>query len=289
MTTGSHITGCREINLFVMKYIIMCFCIMGLMTNGYSQSKIGKAENSVSRSSERSSSRDYDDDDSDGDGFFVETFGGIIVEALMYMTYYTLIETPFETQYPASQAPLTPYPYTNPKKGNYTFSMDEAYSPFRAEITGRYISENKAMKGMNVTLDMRFLKRMGFEFDYHQLWERNFNFGNDQLAFYNLMAKYYRIRAEQIDAWWGVGTTYIDGNVDQFGFTYGLGTELFFANPLSLEVNFKQTFINSETVNKLNLMLNFHIKRYKVIGGYEHLKIGSQRFPTFTLGGSLFL
>ena len=266
-----------------MKYIIIYLVIIGLVSNCYSQSKIQKAENSLSRS-ERVSFRNQDDDNDDGVDFFADTFDGVILEAFMYLTYYTLIETPFEMQHQTSQAPLTPYPYKNSKKGNYTFSPEDEYSRFRTEISSRYISENNAIKGMNVTLDMRFLKRIGIALDYHQLWERNLNFGNDHLAFYNLLAKYYRIRTENMDAWWGIGTTYVDGNVNQFGFTYGLGTELFFAKPLSLEINFDQTLINSETVNKFNVLLNYHISKYKAIGGYNHLKIGTQHFSSVTLG-----
>jgi len=45
--------------------------------------------------------------------------------------------------------------------------------------------------------------------------------------------------------------------------------------------------INNETVNKFNALLNYHKKRYKFSGGYEHLKIGSQDFSTITLGVGL--
>ncbi len=59
------------------------------------------------------------------------------------------------------------------------------------------------------------------------------------------MAKYNRVRTERFNAWWGLGTAYVDGDVNELGFTYGLGAELFFIKPLSVESNFNQTLINN--------------------------------------------
>ncbi|WP_242155912.1 hypothetical protein [Aestuariivivens sediminis] len=272
-----------------MKHFIICFSFICLITNAsYAQTKIGKAENSLENKDEQATSNDQEDWDGEGNDFFVGTFAEVIAEALLYVSYYTLIESPFEGEHRGSRASLTRHPYNKSNKGSYSYNLDENYSTFRTELSSRYISENNALKGMNLALEMRFIKRLGVELDYHQLWERNFNFGNDNLAFYNMLVKYYRVRTEKLDAWWGIGTTYVDGMVDQFGFMYGLGAELFFAKPLSLIVIFKQTFINSETVNTLNLMLNYHIRQFKVIGGYQGLKIGSQRFSMITLGTGIF-
>ena len=141
---------------------------------------------------------------------------------------------------------------------------------------------------MHLNLETRFLKRVSLETGYLQLWEYNPNFGTDNLALYTMLGKYYRVRSEKFDAFWGLGVSYVDGAVDEFGFTYGIGAEWFFSRPLSVEINFNQTFINSQTVNKLNALLNYHYKQYKFIGGYEHLKIGNQDFSNATLGLSIF-
>jgi len=269
-----------------MKQFLICLALLCLITNvSFSQTKIRSAEKSLN--SGKTSSDDDDDYSDDGD-LFEEVFGEIIGEAFLYLTYYTFIESPTEGGQPMSYAPLTKYPYNNSIKGNYTYGLDDDYSNFRTEFTGRYITESSSLKGMHLNLEMRFAKRMGLEFDYQQLWEKNAYLGNDQLALYNLFVKYYRVRTEKIDLWWGIGGSYVDGDVDRFGFTYGLGFELFFAKPLSAEINFNQTFINSETINKFNVLLNYHIDQYKIIGGYEHLKIGTQRFSMATLGIGVF-
>ncbi|GAA4280665.1 hypothetical protein [Gaetbulibacter aestuarii] len=274
-----------------MKRTLLCLIVFVLTTQiGFSQSKINRAENSLKKKPEPSSARSYsgsdDDDDSSSDlGFFGEFFADIFIQGFSFLTYQTFIGTPNE--FPNSY--VTKYPFNNSDKGNYNVGLDENFSRFRTDLSGRYLFENNTLKSMDLSLNLRFLRRFGLDFDYYQLWENNPNFGKDNLAIYDFLAKYYRVRAEKFDLWWGLGTTYVGGEVHQFGFTYGLGMEWFFANPLSIEANFNQSFINTETVNKLNFLLNYHKKNFKLIGGYEHLKIGSQDFSNITVGVGLFL
>jgi opacity protein-like surface antigen len=255
----------------------------------FSQSKIERAEKSLKKDTntkEKSKSNQTNtqsNNDSSGN-FLTEAVGGLFVQIFVYSIYYAAIESPPEMENKASRAFITKYPYYNSNKGNYDYTWSEDINIFRTDMSARYISENTRLKGMHLNLEMRFLKRLAIEADYLQLWENNPNFGTDNLAIYTTLAKYNRIRTEKIDAWWGLGASYIDGSVNKFGFTYGLGAEWFFAKPISAEVNFNQTFINSETVNKFDGLLNYHFKEYKIIGGYEHIKIGSQNFSTMTLG-----
>ncbi|RED49991.1 outer membrane beta-barrel protein [Seonamhaeicola aphaedonensis] len=273
-----------------MKKVTCCFLLMFFLSaQSYSQTKLGKAEGSLKDNDQKVSRSSNNHHDSDYDDSFVAVIAYYAAEAVLSVSYYTLIESPFEYGNHASTAGITKRPYYTLNKGNYNFSPnEEEINFFRADLSGYYISENNNLKGMHLNLDMRFLKRMGAELDYLQLWENNPNFGKDHLALYSLLAKYYRVRTEKFDLYWGLGTTYVDGSVDEFGFTYGLGAELFFAKPMSLEVNFSQTYINSQTINKFNGLLNYHVKQYKVMGGYEHLKIGSQDFSMITLGIGVF-
>ena len=265
-----------------------CFIfLMGMLC--FSQSKIEKAEkslkkdNNTSKNSRSNHSNTQNNNDSNSN-FLTEAVGGLFVQVFVYGIYYAAIESPIEKENKASNAFITKHPYCNSDKGNYSYDWNEDVTLFRTDVSGRYIFENSRIKGMHINLDMRFLKRISLEADYLQLWENNPNFGKDALAIYTTLAKYNRIRTEKFDAWWGLGASYIDGSVDTFGFTYGLGGEWFFAKPISAEVNFNQTFINSETVNKFDGLLNYHFKEYKIIGGYEHLKIGNQKFSTMTIG-----
>ena len=266
-----------------MKQLMICLVLIGLLTNfSYSQTKIERSESSLNEKRDRSH-KDWDDD-SDSDNWLVDVFG----EVFFYLTYYTFFEFPDEVESPMSQAFVTKYPYYTSKKGNYNYTADDNMSQFRAEFVGRYVSESNDIKGLDFNLDMRFAKRVGIELGYRKLWEKNPEFGNDQIALFNLLVNYHRVRSEQFDLWWGIGTTHVGGNVNTFGFTYAVGAELFIAKPISMEMNFNQTFINTETVNKFNVLLNYHLNRYKLTGGYDQLKIGSQKFTSLTFGVGVF-
>lgn len=270
----------------------ICF-LLSIGMSCFSQSKIEKAEKSLmkkGKATENSESKftNSESHTSSENHFFTELVGGFIVKVFAYTIYGLAIESPFETSHQASNAYLSKYPYYDSKKGNYTYEWNEHTPLFRNSLTARYLTENSTLKGMHLNLELRFFKRLAIESDYLQLWEDNPNFGSDNLAIYTALAKYHRIRSEKFDAWWGLGTTFIDGSVDKFGFTYGLGAQWFFAKPISVEVNFNQTLMNNETVNKFNGLLNYHFKQHKIIGGYEHLRIGNQNFYSVTLGVGVF-
>ncbi len=276
-----------------MKRSTLFFAILILLCNlSQAQGKLEKAEHSLtdkeerdnrSRSRSNNSYDSYDSSDSQ-DSFLAETFGLFFAEMFLYASYYTIVETPVERDYRGSTAAITKYPYRNSNKGNYAYEWTEDTQLFRATLSSRFIAENRKLYGNHLNLDTRFFQRAGLEIDYLQLWEENTNFGNNSLAIYTALAKYHRVRTERFNAWWGLGAAYVDGQVDEWGFTYGLGAELFFAKPMSVEANFNQTFINDRTVNKFNALLNYHVNRYKLTGGYEHLKIGSQDISTFSAG-----
>lgn len=266
-------------------YLIIFMLIFGT-TAFYGQGKLEKAEEDLKSEKKQESSSDKKTTSSD-DNFLVSALGELFIDLVFYSSYALLIESRAEVENLASDASITKYPYYQANKGNYSYDWDEGTSVSRFTFSSRYIFENTRIEGNHLTMELRFLKRMGLEFDYLQLWEKNPNFGEYSLALYTFMAKYNRIRTEKFDAWWGVGGTLIDGNVNDLGFTYGLGAELFMAKPISIESNFSQTLINNSSTNKFNALLNYHIKRYRLSGGYEHLRIGNQNFSTISLGLSV--
>ncbi len=270
--------------------LILMLLLVAPHTN-YSQDKLEKAEESLAKKENhntrsRSGSRSYSSNSSydQSDSFFAEEFAWLFAEICLYATYYTIIETPIEREYRGSTAAITKHPYLDSLKGNYSYEWGENTTVFRTTISSRFIAENNKLYGNHLNADMRFLGRIGLEADYLQLWEENTNFGNNSLAIFTAMAKYHRVRTERFNAWWGLGATYVGGEVEELGFAYGLGAELFFAKPFSLETNFYGSFINQKSVNKFTALLNYHYDRFKFSGGYEHLKIGSPDFSTFSVG-----
>ncbi|WP_299435030.1 hypothetical protein [uncultured Aquimarina sp.] len=271
-------------------FVVLLFLIIS--SAGFSQGKLEKAEKGLSKnnnySSSRSSSRSARNSSFDNDPLWGD-LAMVFIEIGLYATYYGLIESPEEQGRSASKAFITKYPYYNSNKGNYAYEWGGDTNHSRITLTNRFIAENKELYGNHVNADFRFFKRVSIEADYLQLWENNTFFGDNSLATFTFLAKYHRVRTEKFNAYWGMGATYIAGDVDELGFTYGIGAEYFFAKPMSLELNYNQTLINTRSSDKLNVLLNYHVNRLKINGGYEYLRIGGVSFSTFSVGIGVFL
>ncbi|MEP1490536.1 MAG: hypothetical protein ABJK28_19105 [Algibacter sp.] len=270
-------------------YVFLFLFLTVFFYKSYGQGKIDKAEDRIKKT-EKTSNSSYskstyinNTNNSEGD-FFTDIIGGLFIQIFAYTAYGIAFESPFETDHKGSHAFLTKHPYKNTTTGNYSYDWNEDTEIFTTTITNQFIFETNKIYGNHLNVDMKFLKRLGVELDYLQLWEENTNFGNDALAIYTVLAKYNRVRTERFNAWWGLGAAYVDGGVNELGFTYGLGAELFFIKPFSMESNFNQTLINDNSINTFNALLNYHRKQYKFTLGYEHLKIGGVGFSTFTTG-----
>jgi len=257
----------------------------------YSQGKITKAEEDLNKENSTTSrshsinksTTTYNNNDSEG-SFLSDVIGGLFIQLFAYTAYGVAIESPFEINHKASGAYLTKHPYSNTNTGKYSYDWNDNTEIFTTTISNRLIYESNSVYGNHLNLDIRFLKRIALELDFLQLWEQNTNVQRNSLGIYTALAKYNRVRTERFNASWGLGAAYVAGHVNKLGFTYGLSAELFFAKPLSLESNFTQTLVNSETINKFNGLLNYHKKQYKYILGYEHLQIGSVPFSNATVG-----
>ncbi len=276
-----------------MKRILFLFSLFIIISSySFGQGKLKKAEKGLHKSSNyyssstqsrTSSSSSYDD---------TSLWGGlsmVIIEMGLYATYYGLIESPVERQHFASNAFITKYPYHSSNRGNYAYNWNEDTNLSRITLTNRFIAENNELYGNHINADFRFLKRGSIEADYLQLWENNTFFGDNSLAIFTFLAKYHRVRTEKFNAYWGIGATYVAGDVEELGFTYGIGAEYFFAKPLSVELNYNQSLINTRSSDKLNALLNYHVNQFKVTGGYEYLRIGGVDFSTFSVGLGIFI
>ncbi|WP_299553616.1 hypothetical protein [Seonamhaeicola sp.] len=268
--------------------LLLILLVVFIGNTGFSQSKIEKAEESLKQNDDSNSEVKFEGNDNastnSDTSLLEETIGRLFVEIFAYTAYGILIESPFEKDSPSSSATLTKHPYFNSNNGNYSYEWDDHSAVGRTTISSRYIFENSRLDGNHLNINFRFYNKLALEMDYLQLWEHNPNFGYHTLALYTALAKYHRVRTKRFDGWWGIGASYVDGNVDDFGFTLGLGAEIFLGKPISIETNFNHTFINNNSINKFNALINYHIKQYKLNGGYESLKIGSQYFSTISFG-----
>lgn len=284
-----HISLQFHNQLTMKKHVFVLFFLVLFFSKNYGQGKIDKAEESLKKtekiSSNESSKSIYNSNITDFESnILTKLVGNLFIQLFAYTAYGIVIESPFEMDNKSNSAVLTPYPYKNSNTGNYSYKWNDDSEIFTTTISNQFVFENNKVYGNHLNVDMRFLKRIGLELDYLQLWEENTNFGNNALAIYTVLAKYNRIRTEKFNAWWGLGTAYVDGDVNELGFTYALGAELFFIKPFSIESSFNQTFINGNAINKFNALLNYHKKHYKFSIGYENLKLGDISFSNFATG-----
>lgn len=247
----------------------------------FSQGKLEKAKESLSETS--TTSKSYSTDRStrtsrsnnrnsiDNDGFFTEFF----VKLGYYAIYGSVVGK-------AENRSLTPYPYYNNTFGEYlkSDSISSKNSIFKISVNRHF---NKRINGLELKANYRILPIFGLEASYIHFSERTI-IGSDYLEISSLMANYYRIRENKISLWWGLGTSYVGNNVQKFGFAYNIGTEIYPFKPISLHVSWKQSFINSTSIDIFKTQIKYHIKNTALFTGYHEYQLGSKKNGGFILG-----
>ena len=124
-----------------MKHIIPFILAFSLsLTISFGQGKLQKSEESLNeKQSTRSNHRNSRDSGNSEGNFLIDTFGYVIVEAFLYVSYYSLVESPYEYNSNSHYASITKYPYFNSNKGNYNFDWDETTTSSRFTLSNRYV------------------------------------------------------------------------------------------------------------------------------------------------------
>lgn len=244
-----------------------------LKTSSSSPSSSTTKSNSKSRRSNRNNN------DSFADSFFAEFF----IKLFAYTAYGVAVETPFEKDGRMHYAEISSYPYQESNYGNFIYTDSTNYNITRFDITNNFVMENNNLYGNNFGVNFRFLKRFALDADYLYLVEK-INGTKDSFSLYSILLKYYRVRTERFDAWFGLGMMHVGSDVDKTGFGIGLGAEWFIKKPISLDFSHKWTNINQQEVHKTKLLLKYHLKNYQISSGYENFKIGVSKIGAFSVG-----
>lgn len=244
----------------------------------FPQGKLEKAKESLS---DKNSISTKDSDDNfrnrgvsrrnNNNGFFVEVFG----EIAFYTFYGSLIGS-------AEYRALTPYPYFNNTKGEYlkTASNNSKNSLLKVGVNQLFNSDINALE---VNANYRVLPILGIEASHLNFSENSIH-GKEYLDVSSVMLNYYRVRECGISLWWGLGASYVGNGVDTMGFAYNFGTEIFPFKPISLFANYKQSFINSNTINQFKFHVKYHINNVALYTGYHSNELGSENVKGFILG-----
>jgi hypothetical protein len=274
--------------------LIFLFFITLVTLQSYSQGKIDRSKEEIKRgnksansqrgqSSQSDQSSKRDNEQSIGDIIAVG-----IVQGFLYLTYFSTIGD-YKTEYHL-HSNLTKYPYYNNRSGNYE-SIDSNISKnhFRFDIDNQFLYSNKNLIGNHFKLNIRPFQYFYLQGQYHQLTEHNKNDTYSNLSLFDISLCYDRLRFEKFNLGWKLGMSYISNNVNRGGFSFGLDAEAFLIKFISLYVSKQWSSINHVPVNEFEVAGKFHIKRYNVHLGYEHLKIGSPLYDFISLGAGVRL
>lgn len=276
--------------IVTMKALFIIFIFLFIFsTKCFSQEgKLDKAKKSLTEETDTNSG--YTQSTSTSTNGNIISSGNIFIDIIgtlaFYLSYGILIESPPEMNTKMHDAEISEYPFRIAKSGNYLYTDSTNFKLTRFDISNNFIVENKNLYGNDLNIDFRFLKRMGIEVNYLQLFEKVGGV-NDKLSIYTAMVNYHRIRTQRIDFWFGLGAMYVGNTVKKGGFLYGIGGEWFIKKPISLLVSFKGSSINQQSVNKTKILLKYHLKKYHISSGYQNFTIGVTRINAFSLGAGV--
>ena len=263
--------------------VILLSLLLNCSMNSFSQ-KIGQAKsavkNSSSESNHRGSGRSYSSSRSGrGDDSFSHFFGDMIIRGCMTVFYYTAIGDYDHENHLHSN--LTRFPMYNGTSGNYekpdTIPVTVKY--LRVDVDNQFLYSSQYLTGNHLKIKIRPMHYFYLQGDFFQLGERDQIFNqHSNLSLYNFNVCYDRIRFERFNLGWTLGVNYIGNEVNEAGFSYGLNAELFAAKNVSFFCSAKWGAINNAVVNEFQLESKYHIKRFFVALGFEHVKIGIINF-----------
>jgi len=257
----------------------LCLCCFVLSVS-QAQGKLNRAKNDLSGSSSSSSSSSSsnsnrnntnDDDWGDGAGFF----DGVFIEIAYQVTIGVLFGD-MERRY------FYEYPYSDGSHGEYAFG-DENLPLKRSQLTisNTFFASGNEFYGNDIKLNFRFVHLLGIEVNHLHFFEDR---PKNNLGATSIMLNFYRVREQFVTAYWGVGVTHIGNGVDETGFTYQVGVDVFLRKPYSFSVLWKQSLINNSTVDEFKLHVRRHLKRFSIHGGYNRYQLGSVRINSLGVG-----
>ncbi len=274
--------------------IIFLIFITLVSLQSYSQGKIDKSKEEIKKGNKNANSQrgqstpstpssKSDNEQSIGDIIFEG-----VAQGILYLTYYSIIGNYKWEEHLHSN--VTKYPYYNNHSGNYE-SIDSNISKnhFRFDVDNQFLYSNKKLIGNHFKLNIRPFQYFYLQGQYHQLTEHNKNDTYSNLSLFNIHLCYDRLRFEKFNLGWKLGMSYISNHVNRGGFSFGLDAEAFLIKFVSVYVSKQWSSINHVPVNQFEVAGKFHIKRYNVHLGYEHLKIGSPLYDFISLGAGVRL
>lgn len=231
------------------------------------QGKLNRAKEDLSGNSSRSSSSSrssWSDDNGGNDG--IGYFDSVFIEIAYHATIGILLGE-MQPRY------FFEYPYSDGSHGEYAFP-DENVPLKRSQliISNTFFTSGKEFYGNDLKLNFRFIPLLGVEASHLHFFEEN---PKVELGVSSFMINYYRVREQNVTAYWGIGATHVGNGVDDTGLAYQVGVDVYLNKPFSLGAFWKQSLINDSSIDEFKLLARYYMKRFSVHGGYNHYKLGS--------------
>lgn len=260
----------------MLSLFVCCF----VLSTSHAQGKLNRAKNDLSGNSSSSSSnsnsdRNTNNRNSNRGGNDVGFFDGVFIE-IAYQATVGILFGNMERRY------FYEYPYSDGSHGEYAFG-DENIPLKRGQFTmsNTFFASGKEFYGNDIKLNFRFVHLLGIEVNHLHFFEDT---PRNNLGATSVMLNFYRVREQYVTAFWGVGVTHVGNGVDDTGFTYQVGVDVFLKKPYSLSTLWKQSLINNTTIDEFKLHIRRHLKRFSIHGGYNHYKLGSVSINALGVG-----
>jgi hypothetical protein len=253
--------------------ILLC-CLAFSLANA--QGKLNKAKDDLSGSSSSSSSSSRSSNNNNNDGNDdIGYFDNLFIEIAYHATIGILLGE-MESRY------FYEYPYSDGSHGEYSlFTQDVPLKRSQFIISNTLFASGKEFYGNDLKLNFRFVPLVGVEVSHLHFFEQN---PKVELGVSSFMVNYYRIREKNVTGYWGIGATHVGNGVDETGFAYQVGIDVYLNKPFSIGASWKQSLINDATVDEFKLLVRRHIKRTSIHGGFHHYKLGSVTINAMAVG-----
>lgn len=271
-----------------MKKTLILLAVLSFLS-GFSQNKLGNSKsqlnttNSTGSKKISASASSSSNDDSPFLGFFGEVLVFIPVAVFKYGVIgdYNKEDHLYNT--------LTPHPFYQEAKGNYTEMDSVGRRQLRFDIENTILYGNSSLFGNHLQAKFRPFQYFYLEGDYRQLYEYDaFDENYDRLSMFNFNFGYDRIRFEKFNFGWTLGATYVGNEVRKAGFSYGLNTDYFLTKKISFGASAKWSRINQNPVNAFKIQSRYHKENYFLSINYEHLKIASPVYNFVGIGAGIY-
>lgn len=270
------------------KILVLLLSIQVLAGSLFAQSKIDQSKDELkegnrTKRDRRATDTSYSDGYSDSDNFFED----LIMQAMMYVAYYSVVGNYNYEDHLYND--LAPYPLYNGISGNYDATLIDDPKLMRLDLENKVLLSPSSVYGNHLKAKFRPFRFLYLQTDYYQLWERNgVPNGYSHLSLFDFNLGYDRLRFERFNLGWTIGAKYIGSGVNDWGMSLGINAEVFLGKHFSLSSAMRWGWINSSSVDEFEAQLNYHVKNYYFTAGYEHLKIATPTYNFMAIGFGIY-